>query len=201
MTFRSFLAQYDAVPPVKLDGYDASQFVGMSAKEREEARDMMLKRGLTRGDTTDLDGLKLVGDDIVVERLSNANNLTEQFGEDVDIARLESLFVLTANYEILERLLVYVDSRKGSVQRLAATSLCRLKLPKGMSVEMSTRLAGGLHETIKVQLVQAWLSSTGAPVHTMKEFQKRLPFIRWITSARPQDRLYLLDLAATTRDD
>jgi hypothetical protein len=187
VTFPAFLQQYEATPPEKLDGYFPFHFEGMSASELDRARAMLLDRAL-RGDTIDLDGLRLVGDADTVARLAAAEGLDATFGPRFDVVRRETLFVLTGDARHLAGLLVWTDGGEVEIRRFAAEALSRHALPAELAPPIVARLADGRHEEVAIPLIKAWLATQGEPIIGLAAFQQRLPLVRAIVSAQPSAR-------------
>jgi hypothetical protein len=187
VTFATFLRQYEAIPPEKLDGYFPFHFEGLSADELDRARAMLLERAL-RGDTIDLDGLRLVGDADTIARLVAAENLDATFGPRFDVVRRETLFALTGDAGHLAGLLPWIDGGEVEIRRFAAEALARHALPADLAGPIVARLAGGRHEAVAIPLVKAWLATQGQPVIGLAAFQQRLPLVRAIVSATPSAR-------------
>jgi hypothetical protein len=192
VTYATFLRQYEASPPEKLDGYFPFHFDGMSEAERARARAMLLDRALD-GDTIDLDGLRLVGDADTVSRLKAAEGLDATYGPQFDVVRRETLFALTQDYRELAGILPWIDSGELEVRRFAAEALSRHALPTALAPAITERLADGRHEEVVIPLVKAWLSTQGEPVLDLATFQQRLPLIRSIVSAQPAMRPELME--------
>jgi hypothetical protein len=187
VTFATFLRQYEAIPPEKLGGYFPFHFEGLSADERDRARAMLLERAL-RGDTIDLDGLRLVGDADTVARLVAAESLAATFGPRFDVVRRETLFALTGDAGHLAGLLPWIDGGEVEIRRFAAEALARHALPADLAAPIVARLADGRHEEVAIPLVKAWLATQGQPVIGLAAFQQRLPLVRAIVSATPSAR-------------
>jgi hypothetical protein len=187
VTFATFLRQYEAIPPEKLDGYFPFHFEGLSADELDRARAMLLERAL-RGDTIDQDGLRLVGDADTVARLLAAESLGATFGPRFDVVRRETLFALTGDAGHLAGLLPWIDGGEVEIRRFAAEALARHALPADLAEPIVARLADGRHEEVAIPLVKAWLATQGQPVIGLAAFQQRLPLVRAIVSATPSAR-------------
>ena len=187
MTFATFLRQYEATPPEKLDGYFPFHFEGLSADELDRARGLLLDRAL-RGDTIDLDGLRLIGDAETVARLIAAEGLDATFGPRFDVVRRETLFALTGEAGHLAGLLPWIDGGEVEIRGFAAEALARHALPADLAGLIVARLADGRHEDVAIPLVKAWLATQGEPIIGLAAFQRRLPLVRAIVSAPPSAR-------------
>ncbi|WNJ92892.1 hypothetical protein [Bosea sp. 685] len=187
MSFANFLRAYEATPPERLDGYVPSDFEGLSAEELGRARAMLLERAL-RGDTIDLDGLRLAGDAGTVSRLIAAEGLPTSFGSRFDVVRRETVFALTGDHRHLAGLFAWIDDGAPETRLFAAEALARHALPAELAAPIVARLAGGLHEAVAIPLVKAWLATEGEPVIGLAAFQRRLPLVRAIVSATPSAR-------------
>jgi len=187
MTFARFMQQYRAVGREKGDGYDPSMFEGLTAGEREQARGLLLERGL-RGDTVDLNGLRWLGDDAVVAALRGA----VLPGGDKDMARIETLFALTDDPAELDPLWLYLDGRDGDERRRSAWLLARLPLPAGLASALAGRLCRARLGEAALPLALAWLATQGVPASDPATLATRVPLVRSILDAWPWRRRRVL---------
>lgn len=187
MTFAAFLTQYEATGREKADGYFPAHFSGMSDDERARARAMMLDRALD-GDTIDMNGLRLIGDDGTAVRLEAAGTETVRFGFRLDIVRRETLFGLTGDPRHLAGCLTWLDDADPSAREFAAEALARHRLPPDLADPLARRLADGQHEDIALPLAIAWLGTHGLDASAAEDFQRHLPFIRSVLNTPPARR-------------
>jgi len=200
MTFAAFQAQFDATGPEKGDGYFPYHFDGMSADERALARGMLEQRALA-GDTVDLDGLRLVGDDETAARLEAAAALDRRYGIRWEVARRETLVAIRNDPVPLQPLIERADDRDADVSKAAAQALGRHRLPHSFAAPLADRLVDGRHEQALLWLVKAWLSTMGEEIWQVPVFDANLPFIRAVMAQAPRRRAEMLrDREARTSD-
>jgi len=192
MTWTAFIAQFDATGRQKGEGYFAAHFEGMSGEELSRARQMMEERaGL--GDTTDIDGLRLIGDTSTVERLIALASADHRYGVPFAVNRCETLFVLTKDVRHLEPLLAHLNDREDRDAAFAAQAIARHPLPATLAPALAERICDGQHEISLLWIVKAWLSSQGVAIWRPDIFGAHLGFILDMTRARPADRLAMLE--------
>ncbi len=119
MTWPAFIAQFHAKGRDKAEGYFPFHFEGMSDDELARARVMMEARGV-EGDTTDLDGLRLIGDAATIAKLDAARMADAAHGVAFETARRETLFALTRDADHLAPLLVLLDAPEDRNSAFAA---------------------------------------------------------------------------------
>jgi len=192
MTFSAFLQQYQSTPTQKLDGYAASQFDGMSDKERATARSMLIGRALREGDIFDLNGLRFVGDAATVTQLVQATDTAERYGWRFDIVRREVLFVLTSDHDWLLGLTRWLDDRDPAAQERAADALASHPLTPAFEAIIVDRIADGRHEDALPGLLSAWLTLRDGPGIAAVRFQQNLPLVRAVSAAKPRARPVIL---------
>lgn len=192
MTWPVFIAQFQAKGRDKAEGYFPFHFEGMSDEERARARAMMEARGV-EGDTTDLDGLRLIGDASTVAKLEAARTQDGVQGIAFEVARRETLFVLTRDADHLAPLLMLLDAPEDRDSAFAAQALARHPLPSTFAPKLAARMLDGHHEVALLWIVKAWLSARGEDVWQVPVFDAHLPFIRQVMAARPANRAALLD--------
>jgi hypothetical protein len=175
MTWTAFIAQFHATGRQKGEGYSAAHFEGMSEQEKSRARQMMEERA-ARGDTTDIDGLRLIGDAGTVERLTTLASEDRRYGVPFAVNRCATLFVLTRDARHLEPLLALLDDGE---DRNAALALAE-------------RIRDGRHEVSLIWIVKAWLSAQGIAIWLPDMFDAHLGFIQDVTRTHPVDRGTLL---------
>ncbi len=191
MTWTAFQEQYEARGREKAEGYFPFHFEGMTAAELDRARRMLEARG-AQGDTTDIDGLRLIGDDQSVARLIAAEPGDTIYGMAFETARRETLFALTGAAAHLAPLLEGTDGGNQDDAALAAQALGRHPLPATLAAPIEGRIADGRHDRALIWLVKAWLSTQGVPIWRSEIFDQQVPFIRAVTQARPGRRAALL---------
>lgn len=191
MTWASFIAQYDATGRQKGEGYFPAHFAGMSAEERDRARDMLEARART-GDTTDIDGLRLIGDDGSVAVLAEMASADASRGVPFETNRRETLFALTRDPRQLEPLLARLDDREDRDAALAAQAIARQPLPASFAGPLAGRIVDGRHEVALIWIVKAWLSAQGVAIWEVPEFDRQVAFIREVTRAAPARRAAIL---------
>lgn len=192
MTWPAFIAQFHAKGRDKAEGYFPFHFEGMSDDELAHARVMMEARGV-EGDTTDLDGLRLIGDAATIAKLDAARVADAAHGVAFEAARRETLFALTHDADHLAPLLVLLDAPEDRNSAVAAQALARHPLPSSFAPLLAARILDGRHEVALLWIVKAWLSARGEPVWQVPVFDANLPFIRQVMAARPADRSTVLD--------
>ncbi|MBN3537430.1 hypothetical protein JYA61_11755 [Sphingomonas pseudosanguinis] len=192
MTWPAFIAQFHAQGRDKAEGYFPFHFEGMSDDDLARARGMMEARGV-EGDTTDLDGLRLIGDAATVERLEGAEAKDGVHGIAFEVARRETLFTLTQEADHLSPLLALLDGAEDRDSAFAAQALARHPLPPSFAPSLAARIVDGRHEVALLWIIKAWLSARGEAVWQVPVFDANLPFIRKVMAARPATRNALLD--------
>ncbi|MFV0624686.1 hypothetical protein ACBY01_11860 [Sphingomonas sp. ac-8] len=191
MTWTAFIVQYDAQGREKAEGYFAFHFAGMDTEEIARARAMMQARGVA-GDTTDLDGLRLIGDAGSIVALEAAQPQDKAKGIAFEAARRETLFALTQDPRHLVPLIDRLDVREDRDAALAAQAIARHPLPSFLTPALAARITDGRHEAALSWIVKAWLSARGEAIWQVPVFDANLPFIRSVLSARPAARAALL---------
>ncbi|WP_314375891.1 hypothetical protein [Sphingomonas paucimobilis] len=191
MTWPVFIAQFHAVGRDKAEGYFPFHFEGMSEDERARARVMMEARGV-EGDTTDLDGLRLIGDAASVAKLQAAQAMDRVHGIAFEVARRETLFALTNDADHLAPLLTLLDAPEDRDLAFVAQALARHPLPPSFASYLESRIVDGRHEVALLWIIKAWISAKGEPVWRVPVFDANLPFIRKVIAARPATRAVLL---------
>lgn len=192
MTWTAFIAQFDATGRQKGEGYFAAHFEEMSGEELSRARQMMEERA-ELGNTTDIDGLRLIGDTSTVERLIALASADHRYGVPFAVNRCETLFVLTKDVRHLEPLLAHLDDREDRDAAFAAQAIARHPLPGTLAPALAERICDGQHEISLLWIVKAWLSAQGVAIWQPDIFDTHLGFIRDVTRARPADRLAMLE--------
>jgi len=191
MTWTAFIAQFHATGRQKGEGYSAAHFEGMSEREKSRARQMMEERA-ARGDTTDIDGLRLIGDAGTVERLTTLASEDRRYGVPFAVNRCATLFVLTRDARHLEPLLTLLDDGEDRDAALAAQAIARHPLPKTFAPALAERIRDGRHEVSLIWIVKAWLSAQGIAIWLPDMFDAHLGFIQDVTRTHPADRGTLL---------
>lgn len=192
MTWTAFIAQFDATGRQKGEGYSPTHFEGMSDGELSRARQLMEERaGL--GDTTDIDGLRLIGDAGTVERLLALAPADRRHGVPFAVNRCETLFLLTQDPRHLEPLLAHLDEDEDRDAAFAAQAIARHPLPRAFAPALAERIRDGRHEVALIWIVKAWLSTQGIAIWQPAIFDAHVPFIRDVTRARPADRYAILE--------
>lgn len=164
----------------------------MSSEELSRARQMMEERaGL--GDTTDIDGLQLIGDVGTVERLIALASADHRYGVPFAVNRCETLFVLTKDVRHLEPLLARLNDREDRDAAFAAQAIARHPLPATLAPALAERICDGQHEISLLWIVKAWLSSQGVAIWRTDIFDAHIGFILDMTRARPADRFAMLE--------
>jgi hypothetical protein len=192
MTWTAFIAQFNATGRQKGEGYFPAHFEGMSEQEESRARQMMEERAAL-GDTTDIDGLRLIGDAGTVERLTAIASEDRRYGVPFAVNRCETLFVLTQDTRHLEPLLAILDDREDRDAAFAAQAIARHPLPTTFAPALAERIRDGRHEISLIWIVKAWLSTQGIAIWQSGMFDAHLRFIQDVTRARPADRGTLLE--------
>ncbi len=192
MSWDRFRQQYEAQGRAKADGYSADHFAGMSDLEQAEARTLLLERALA-GDTTDLSGLRHIGNAETISALAAFDHAADRFGCHYDIGRCEVLYDLTGNSAHLETLLRYLDGPPQAVQETAANAIAWHVLPPEAEPYIAARIADGRHDAIILPMLQTWIGIQQRAVCDSASFQRHLPLIRRVKDARPGKRQALLD--------
>jgi hypothetical protein len=191
VTWTAFIAQFHATGRQKGEGYSAAHFEGMSEQEKSRARQMMEERA-ARGDTIDIDGLRLIGDAGTVERLTTLASEDRRYGVPFAVNRCATLFVLTRDAHHLEPLLALLDDGEERDAALAAQAIARHPLPKTFAHALAERIRDGRHEVSLIWIVKAWLSAQGIAIWLPDMFAAHLGFIQDVTRTHPADRGTLL---------
>ncbi len=191
MTWIDFRRQYEAQGREKADGYARADFEGMSDDERAHARGMMLDRAL-EGDTTDLDGLRHVGDTSTASILASASEARTGHGWRYDVLRHEVVFEITGDHGHLTGLSPYLDARDGEMQTRAAQALASCVLPPECLAFLEERIVDGRHEPAILPLLTAWIAVQRRSACDPACFQRHLEFVRLICRTRPRRRSGLL---------
>ncbi|KQO12765.1 hypothetical protein [Sphingomonas sp. Leaf242] len=192
MTWTAFSKQYEAKGREKADGYFPFHFEGMDANELTRARALMETRG-SAGDTTDLDGLRLIGDAGSIAVLEAAEAQDKRLGIAFECARRETLFALTGNARFLAPLIDRLDTREDRDSAFAAQAIARHQLPPSFATVLAARIADGRHETALLWIIKAWLSAQGEAIWQVPVFDANLSFIRSVIAERPAARRALLE--------
>ncbi len=192
MTWTAFIAQFEATGRQKGEGYFAAHFEGMSEQEKSRARRMMEDRA-SLGDTTDIDGLRLIGDAETVERLTALASEDPRYGVPFAVNRCETLFALTQDARYLEPLLAHLDDHEDRDAAFAAQAIARHPLPEAFVPALAERIRDGRHEVALIWIVKAWLSAQGIAIWQPAIFDAHLRFIQDVTRVRPAARNAILE--------
>lgn len=192
MTWTAFSEQYEAKGREKADGYFPFHFEGMDATELTQARALMEARG-SAGDTTDLDGLRLIGDAGSIAVLEAAEVQDKRLGIAFECARRETLFALTGNVRFIAPLIDRLDTREDRDSAFAAQAIARHQLPPTLAPALASRITDGRHEIALLWIVKAWLSAQGEAIWQVPVFDANLPFIRSVIAERPAARRRLME--------